>query len=78
MGACKRAVKHLLLRALGRPVHCELCGETVFLAIPIVHRGRVKLIGAESALVRVDFDSMNHLSFQHVEADRCPSQRAAQ
>jgi len=75
MGARQRAIKRTLLRALGRPVRCELCGETLFRAVPVVARGRVKLIGAECALVRVDFDSMNHLSFRHVQADRCSSQR---
>lgn len=70
----KQAVKRALIASLGRPVRCELCGEVLFRAVPIVRSGRVKLVGAEYALVRVDFASMNHLSFRHVEADRCSAQ----
>jgi hypothetical protein len=36
-----------------------------------VSGGAVRLSGAEQALVRVDFDSMNRLVFTHVEADSC-------
>lgn len=70
-GSTKQAVKRALIASLGRPVRCELCGEVLFRGLPIVRGGRVKLIGAEYALIRVDFASMNHLSFRHVEADRC-------
>lgn len=71
----KRALKRPLLRVLGREVRCELCGEPLFRAQPFVSGGRVKLQGAEDALVRVDFDSMNSLVFRHVEAERCPALR---
>jgi len=71
----KRALKRTLLALLGRPVRCERCGGELFRAIPVIHRGALKLQGAEGALVRVDFDSMNHLVFRHVEADRCPALR---
>ena len=72
----KRALKHTLLTFLGRPVRCELCGAELFRAIPVIRRGALKLQGAEGNLVRVDFDSMNHLVFRHVEADRCAAPRA--
>jgi hypothetical protein len=72
----RRAVKRLVLFG-ARPVHCELCGEVLFSARPIVWRGEVKVLGAEQALVRVDFASMNRLVFRHLEADRCPPLRAA-
>jgi hypothetical protein len=77
--ACVRAeLKRILLTILGRPVRCERCGATLFRALPFVSRGRVKLSGAEYALVRVDFDSMNRLVFSHVEVDRCrPSDPAS-
>ena len=39
--------------------------------LPVPWRGGVKLLGAESALVRVDWATMNELAFRHVEADRC-------
>ncbi len=71
--ACvKSAVKRIVLAVFGRPVRCERCGAPLFRAIPFVSRGRVKLSGAEHALVRVDFDSMNHLVFSHVEVGDCP------
>jgi hypothetical protein len=73
----KRVIKQVILAVLGRRVRCELCGEVLFTAVPVVGRGRVKLLGAERALVRVDFDSMNRLAFRHVQADRCPAQRPA-
>jgi hypothetical protein len=67
----KPLVKRAVLTLLGRPVRCERCGEPLFRAIPFVWRGNLKLSGAEHALVRVEFDSMNRLVFSHVEADRC-------
>jgi hypothetical protein len=72
----KRALKRLVLRVFGREVRCELCGGPLFRARPFVSSGRVKLQGAEDALVRVDFDSMNTLVFRHVEAEHCPALRA--
>jgi hypothetical protein len=67
----KSAIKRVVLTVFGRPVRCERCGATLFRAIPLVARGRLKLSGAEYALVRVDFDSMNHLVFSHVESGSC-------
>jgi len=61
---------------LGRSVTCELCVQPLFRTSPFVRRGRVKLPGADEALVRVDFDSANALVFRHVQADRCPALRA--
>jgi hypothetical protein len=71
----KRSLRQPLLRVLGRNVNCELCGEPLFRTSPFVRRGRVKLSGADEALVSVDFDSANELVFRHVEADRCPALR---
>jgi hypothetical protein len=74
----KRSLKRPLLRVVGRKVTCELCGEPLFRTSPFVTRGRVKLPGADEALVGVDFDSANALVFRHVEADHCPALRASQ
>ena len=57
--------------ARARPIRCEACGAELFRGLPIPWRGGVKLLGAEYALVRVDFTSMNELVFRHVEAERC-------
>ena len=57
--------------ASGRPVRCEACGNELFRVLPVPWRGGVKLLGAESALVRVDWATMNELAFRHVEAERC-------
>jgi hypothetical protein len=67
----KSAVKRIVLAVFGRPVRCERCGATLFRALPFVSRGRLKLSGAEYALVRVDFDSMNRLVFEHARAGDC-------
>jgi hypothetical protein len=66
----RRQLKRLAL-ASGRPVRCEACGEELFRVVPIPWRGGVKLLGAESALVRVDWTTMNELVFRHVETERC-------
>jgi hypothetical protein len=72
----KRSLKRPLLRVFGRNVTCELCGQPLFRTRPFVRDGRVKLPGADEALVEVDFDSANTLVFRHVQADRCPALRA--
>ncbi len=72
----RRRLKAILLALVGRPLRCEHCGEVLCRVVPIVRGGRLKLVGAEFALVRVDFDSMNHLVFSHVEAGHCPRRPA--
>ena len=69
-----RRVRTRLIAAVGRPVHCEVCGEVLFRGLPFIWRGRLKLLGAESSLVRADWDKMNRMTFRHVEMDRCRSQ----
>jgi hypothetical protein len=59
--------------AVGRPVRCEVCGEVLFRGLPFIWRGRLKLLGAETAQVRADWDKMNRMTFRHVETDRCSS-----
>ena len=62
--------KRLVLARAPR-VRCESCGEVLFRGLAIPWRGGLKLIGAEYALVRADWSSMNQLVFRHVERDRC-------
>jgi hypothetical protein len=57
--------------ALAPRVRCEECGEILFHGVALPWRGRLKLIGAEYALVRADWASMNELAFRHVEQERC-------
>ena len=59
------------LLALAPRVRCELCGEVLFRGLALPWRGGVKLFGAEYALVRVDWASMNILVFRHLESERC-------
>ncbi len=66
-----RRLRTRLLAALGRPIHCERCGVELFRGVALVWRGRVILLGAEAAHVRVDWDRMNRLSFRHVDQDHC-------
>lgn len=69
--APSRRARATLTLAVGRPVRCEICGEVLFRGLPFVWKGRLKLLGAETARVRADWDKMNRLSFRHVELDRC-------
>jgi len=69
-----RDARSRIVRAVGRPVRCEACGEVLFYGLPLLWRGRLKLLGAESALVRADWDKMNRMTFRHVESDRCATQ----
>jgi hypothetical protein len=66
-----RNARTKLVETFGRPVRCEVCGEVLFRALPLVARGRLKLLGAESTLVRADWDKMNRMTFRHLESDRC-------
>jgi GT2 family glycosyltransferase len=68
-----RQARTNIAKTIGRPVRCELCGEVLFRGVPLIWRGRLKLLGAESAAVRVDWDKMNRMTFRHVEIDRCRS-----
>lgn len=68
-----RQVRTNITETLGRPVRCESCGEVLFNGMPFIWRGRLKLLGAESAWVRVDWDKMNRMTFRHAEIDRCSS-----
>lgn len=67
----KQRVKPWVVRALGRPVCCEVCGEELFRGLPIVWGGGLKLVGAEDALVRVEWETWNRLAFRHAELDVC-------
>ncbi|MGK2937808.1 MAG: hypothetical protein ACSLFR_08395 [Solirubrobacteraceae bacterium] len=71
----KRTVKLAVVAIAGRPIRCEVCGEVMVKAIPIIWKGDVKLIGAEAGLVAVDFASMNRLVFRHVEVGACAARR---
>jgi GT2 family glycosyltransferase len=66
-----RGIRTWSVAKLGQPVRCEVCGDVLFRGFGFVWRGRLKLVGAESAMVRADWDKMNRLTFRHVEADKC-------
>jgi hypothetical protein len=66
-----RGVRTQLLASTGRPIRCEVCGQVLFRGFAFIWRGRLKLLGAESTLVRSDWDKMNRLTFRHVETDKC-------
>ena len=69
-----RQVRTNVVERVGRPVRCEVCGRLLFRALPFVWRGRLKVLGAERALVRADWDKMNRLAFRHVDRDHCKPQ----
>jgi hypothetical protein len=45
----------------------------MFVAVPVVWRGELRLIGAEDHLTRVSFRWKESLEFRHVELDECRS-----
>lgn len=57
--------------ARGPVVRCEACGGALFRGLPVVSRGQVKLLGADDALVRVDFATTSRLGFRHVDLSDC-------
>lgn len=59
------------LAARAPAVRCERCGKVLFRAVPVIRDGRLKLYGAERAIVRVAFSSRNTLVFRHEALDAC-------
>ena len=66
------------MRRLGRRllrfapvVRCSRCGRPLFRAIPVVANGRVRLYGAETSVVRVEWTSRHTLAFRHEALDAC-------
>jgi hypothetical protein len=68
-----RGAETLLLRVLGRPLRCAVCGRVLFRGLPIVWRGRVKVIGARESTVRVAFRTKDTLELRHAELGACPA-----
>lgn len=66
-------VKRALVRVIGRRVVCADCGRLLFVGLPIVWRGRVRILGADDELVRVSFVTQDTLQFRHVQLYDCPS-----
>jgi hypothetical protein len=73
MWRVRRRAEALAVRLRGRPLICADCGRQLFLAVPIVWRGRIQIIGATEYNVRVRFMGKRGLEFRHVELDQCPS-----
>lgn len=74
MAAVLQTVRRWVFRGLerrGPAVRCTRCGRPLFRGIAMVSRGQVKLIGADTALVRVDFDTTSRLGFRHVDLGAC-------
>jgi hypothetical protein len=61
------------LRVVGRRLVCADCGRPMFRALPVVWRGRVRVIGLSEHRVHVSFKDRTSLEFRHVELDRCPA-----
>jgi hypothetical protein len=59
------------LIGLAPTIRCERCGKPLFKAIPVIRNGRLRLYGAERAIVRVAFSSRNTLVFRHEALDAC-------
>jgi len=62
-----------ILRTLGRPIVCSECGRTMFVALPVVWRGQIWMIGAYGHLFHVTFASSERIEFRHAQLDECPA-----
>jgi hypothetical protein len=71
----KRILKRAIIAVAGRPLRCELCGEVLTTAAPIVIGGRLLVVGLERELVAVDFATRNRLVFRHARAGACRARR---
>jgi hypothetical protein len=71
----KWRAERALARALGRRIRCAECGGPLFVALPVVWRGRLVMIGlrVQEPLVRVRFSERDTLEFCHGELDLCPT-----
>lgn len=59
-----------LLR-LAPVIRCERCGQPLFRAFPLAGGGRLRLVGAERAVVRVAWSGRRTLVFRHEALDAC-------
>lgn len=69
----RNAARGAVLAVFGRRLRCAVCGRELFVALPVVWRGRVKLIGARESNVRVAFATKDTLELRHLELDQCPA-----
>src|SRR5579884_3893737 len=70
----RRLARAALVRLFGRQINCSECGRPLFVAVPLVWRGELRLIGtADERVVEVSFSWTDRLEFRHVELDKCPS-----
>jgi hypothetical protein len=65
----RRLGSRLLERAPA--IRCTRCGKPLFRAVPVVANGRLRLYGAERAVVRVEWTSRHTLAFRHEALDAC-------
>jgi hypothetical protein len=68
-----RGGEAVLLRVFGRPLRCADCGRVLFVGIPVVLGGRLRVFGARESHVRVAFAAKDRLELRHAELDQCPS-----
>jgi hypothetical protein len=69
----RNAAQHALLRVAGRELVCSECGRPILRGLPIVWRGRVRVIGISEHRVHVAFKDQSSLEFRHMQLDHCPS-----
>lgn len=60
-----------LLRVVGSPVRCDVCGKQLGRVFAFTFRGRVFVLGIEESVVRVDFTARNELCFAHLSKRAC-------
>lgn len=56
---------------LGARVRCRVCGATLFRGFALLARGELKILGADEAYVRIDFETPSRVVFEHAELGAC-------
>ena len=64
-------MRALAVRLLGRPLRCRRCGREIVRAVVLPWRGRIVLVGAERATLRVRWEREDVLGFEHVDLELC-------
>ena len=60
-----------LLARLAPTVRCERCGRPLFRGFALIAGGRLHVLGAERAVVSVEWSSRRTLRFRHDDLDLC-------
>jgi hypothetical protein len=64
-------LRQAVLFLFGSSIDCHVCGRSLGLVLPVMWRGRIKLVGSAAQWIAVDWHEVHTLRFRHVEMDSC-------